>query len=297
MFLRSKVLPEILSLDAKRDCQRITLLCCRGDFPFDTTRALEFALFRTFSVPSIGGLLDKTREFGDRAQKRYDDTDVIVGAIVDYGYDSERGRRAIERMNALHGRFQIANADFLYVLSTFVFEQIRWLERFGWRPLHEKERLAIFHFWSAVGERMGIRDIPADYEAFERFNVDYERTHFRPNPGSRRVAEATMRLFAGWAPPPFRGLVPPAMRALMDEPLLRALEMPAPPRWVRRLVESALWLRGKLAGLFPRRRPLLRTSRSVRTYPKGYQIEQIGPDDDAAASGCPFSGRGAASRP
>ena len=120
-MLRSPVLPEIETLDAVRDHQRITFLCCRVDFPWDTTRALEFALFRTFCVPAISALLGKTQEFGKRAQKRYDDTDIIVSEMMEHGYDSERGRAAIARTNALHGRFKIRNEDFLYVLSTFVF--------------------------------------------------------------------------------------------------------------------------------------------------------------------------------
>jgi hypothetical protein len=70
-------------------------------------------------------------------QKRYDDTDLIVSEIIENGFDSPRGGRAIARMNALHGRFRIANEDFLYVLSTFVFEPIRWNERFGWRRMTE----------------------------------------------------------------------------------------------------------------------------------------------------------------
>ncbi len=139
---RSRVLPEIERLDAERDHQRITFLSCRVDFPWDTTRALEFALFRTFAVPAIGGLLHKTGEFECRGQKRYDDTDIIVSEIMEHGYDSDRGRAAIARMNALHGRFNIRNEDFLYVLSTFVFEPIRWNQRFGWRRMIEKERLA-----------------------------------------------------------------------------------------------------------------------------------------------------------
>ena len=71
------------------------------------------------------------REFEARAQKRYDDTDLVVGEIVEHGFDSERGVRAIARMNAIHARFAIANEDMLYVLSTFVFEPIRWNAR--WR--------------------------------------------------------------------------------------------------------------------------------------------------------------------
>jgi hypothetical protein len=47
------------------------------------TRALEFALFRTFCVPAISALLDKTQDFGKRAQKRYDDTDIIVSEMME----------------------------------------------------------------------------------------------------------------------------------------------------------------------------------------------------------------------
>ena len=122
---RYAILREIQKLDPEKDDQRIVFLSSRYDFPFDTTRALEFALFRTFCVPSISALLDRTAEFLHRAQKRYDDTDIIVSELMEWGYDSERGERALRRLNQLHGRFAIANKDFLYVLSTFVYEPIR----------------------------------------------------------------------------------------------------------------------------------------------------------------------------
>ena len=46
-------------------------------------------------VPRIAALLDRTGEFAPRAQKRYDDTELILVEIVECGYDSERGPRAI----------------------------------------------------------------------------------------------------------------------------------------------------------------------------------------------------------
>ena len=146
-------LEQIRQLDPLRGHQKIVFLSMRLEFPFDTTRALELALFRTYCVPSISTLLDRTGEFGQRAQKRYDDTDILISEMVDWGYDSERGRRAISRINALHGRFQIANRDFLYVLSTFIYEPIRWNARFGWRPLCEEEKQAYYYFWREVGWR------------------------------------------------------------------------------------------------------------------------------------------------
>src|SRR5438067_8196855 len=144
---RSRVLGEIQRLDPVTDHQRIVFLSTRYDFPFDTVRSLELALFRTFCVPSIGGLLDRTGEFRRRAQKRYDDTDIIVSELMEHGYDSARGQRALRRMNQLHGRFAIANDDFLYVLSTFIYEPICWNARLGSRPMCVHEKLALCHFW------------------------------------------------------------------------------------------------------------------------------------------------------
>src|SRR3954469_15022786 len=136
---RPTILDRIRALDPERDHERIVFLSTCYDFSFDTTRALEFAFFRAFCVPRIARLLDATGEFRHRAQKRYDDTDIIVSEMMEHGYDSERGRAAIARMNEIHGRFSIRNQDFLYVLSTFVLEPIRWNARFGWRRMIPKE--------------------------------------------------------------------------------------------------------------------------------------------------------------
>ena len=73
-------LEEIRTLDPQRDHQRIAFLSGAYEFPFDTTRSLEFALFRTYAVPSISALLARTGEFLERPQKRYDDTDLIISS-------------------------------------------------------------------------------------------------------------------------------------------------------------------------------------------------------------------------
>ena len=275
---RYAILTAIQELDPVRDHQRIVFLSACYDFPFDTTRSLEFALFRTFCVPSISSLLDRTGEFRARPQKRYDDTDIIVSELMEWGYESERGMRAIGRMNQLHGRFAIANEDFLYVLSTFIYEPIRWNARFGWRPMCEQERLSYFLFWREVGRRMNIKKLPADYDSFERFNRDYEHSHYRFTESNRRVGEATRELFVSWMP----GLLAPAVRtaihALLDDSLLTAFGFPQPSRLMRRLVPFMFRLRGRCAGWLPaRRRPRLRTQLRQPTYPDGYVIERLGP--------------------
>jgi hypothetical protein len=277
---RPTVLDQINRLDPLTDHQRIVFLSTRYDFPFDTTRSLEFALFRTFCVPSISAVLDRTGEFQRRAQKRYDDTDIIVSEMMEWGYDSDRGKAALRRMNQLHSRFAIANEDFLYVLSTFVYEPIRWNARFGWRPMVEKEQLALFYFWREVGRRMNLKGLPADFTAFERYNVAYERANFCYTEANHRVGAATRDLFASWFPVVLRPLVRSAIYALLDEPILDAFGFPRPSRFTRALVTGALTVRARVLGWLPRRqRPVLRTAMKHPTYPTGYRIDQLGPPE------------------
>jgi hypothetical protein len=275
---RYQRLEAIQALDPEKDHQRIVFLSTCYEFPFDTTRALEFALFRTFCVPSISALLDRTGELVHRAQKRYDDTDLIVSELMEWGYDSEHGKAALRRMNQLHGRFAIRNDDFLYVLSTFVYEPIRWNARFGWRPMCANERLAMFYFWREVGRRMSIKDLPADYDQFERHNVDYERTHYCVTEANYRVGRGTLEMFASWFPRISRPVVRSAMYALMDDPVIAGFGFPQPSRLMRSLVTGSLRLRARLLRwLPPRRHPRLRTQMRHRSYPDGYRIEQLGP--------------------
>lgn len=176
-----------------------------------------------------------------------------------------------------HGRFRIANEDFLYALSTFVFEPIRFNARFGWRALTEAEKLAMFHFWRAVGHRMGINDIPETPAALEAYNLAYERDRFRLTEAGREVGAATRELFARWFPRPLRPLIRQAIYALLDDRTRQAFGFPAAPRWW----EAWSCRRSRCARVLrwmPRRRqPLLRTARPTPTYPRGYRIGQLGP--------------------
>jgi hypothetical protein len=281
-MVTSPALAEIARLDPERDHERIVLLSCRQDFPFDTTRALELALFRTFAVPSIGGLLAATGEFERSPQKRYDDTDLLVSELMEHGYRSDRGQRALARINALHGRFAIGNDDFLYVLATFVCVPMEWNARFGWRRLTERERAAWLRFWRGVGEGMGMRDIPGTLERFAAFMRAYEHDHYRRTEASTRVATATRELFVGWAPRPLRPLARRAIHALLDPPLREAFGFPRPSRLFAWLVPAGLRARALVVRLLPRRRrPLLRTEQRTPSHPRGYVIEELGPKEPA----------------
>ena len=272
------VADRIAALDPVTDCREIALLLTTREFAWDIERALEFALFRTYAVPSISGLLARTGEFERRPRKRYDDTELLLSEILENGFDSTRGRCALARMNDMHGRFRISNDDMLYVLSTFVFEPIRWIERFGRRPLTGHERTAWFHYYRELGLRMGIDGIPVDCAGLEAVNRQVESARFCPAESNHRIGSVTRDLLLGFYMPRrlFR-LGRPVAHAFMDAPLLQAMGFSPPPGWLRRAVICGMRLRRAILRVMPtRRRPRLITQVRRPSYPGGYRIGELG---------------------
>jgi len=275
---RFDILHEIERLDPVRDHQRIVHLSFGYEFPWDAIRSLEIALYRTYCVPSISRLLDRTREFYDNTQRRYDDTSIIVAEMCEWGYESGRGKAALDRMNWAHGHYQIANDDFLYVLSTFIYEPVRWIDSFGWRRTSRNERLGYYHFWREVGTRMGITDIPGSYEAFDEWARAYERAQFRFTETNRKIGAATRDLFASWFPRAFTPVVRYGIYAMLDDAMIGSFGFPKPLPGTRSLLAGALRLRGRMVRWLPARRTgHFFTDNRNRTHPKGYDLSALGP--------------------
>jgi hypothetical protein len=277
---RSSIRDYIVTLDPVRDHQQICFLSTCYDFPWDYTRSLELALFRTFGIAKGTPLLSQTGEFVRRTRKRYDDTVIILSEILEHGYDSERGRAALRRMNQQHGRYPIPNDEYLYTLSTFIFEPIRWIDRFGWRPYTHHERIATFTYWIEIGKRMNIKELPATIEAFEQLNIAYERENFRYAPTNAQIANATRDLLLGMYLPHWLWPVgKPFVAALIDPPLLQAVGFPDAPAWLRPLVANGLKLKGRIQRMLPaRQQPYRFTHLRYPTYPNGYKIDELGAD-------------------
>lgn len=285
MLPRTHWLRHIAGLDPETDYEEIYRVTVTHEFPWDMNQALSFALFRTYAVPSIGRLLHDTGEFTARTQKRYDDTALLLDAASVDGLHSERGRRAIRRINQMHRAYDISEDDMRYVLSTFVVVPKRWLDDYGWRPLTAAEVRASTRYYQELGRLMDIRQIPATYEEFAALLDGYEAEHFGYDPGARRVADATLDLLTTFYPRPLRRPVRLFARALMDDPLRRALGYGAAPRVLVRATRIGLRARGRVERVLPARRHPLRVEdlRWVRSYPDGYDVERLG----TYPSGCP----------
>ena len=113
-------LRRIRSLDPEVDHDEILRLTARFEFPWDYVQGTGIAFMRDYGVPSIAGLLDRTREFEDHGVKRYDDTILIGDEATLDGIDSPRSHAALRRLNRIHGHYDIAAEDFAYVLATTI---------------------------------------------------------------------------------------------------------------------------------------------------------------------------------
>jgi hypothetical protein len=282
-------LEQIRRMDPEKDALEIYRLSSAYEFPWDFTRALELALYRTYAVPSVGRLLAETAELTDRPQKRYDDTTLLLDAVVEHGFGSEQGRTAIRRINQMHRSYDISNDDMRYVLCTFVVMPRRWIDAYGWRRLSRHEIVASAVHYRTLGRHMGIKDVPESYEEFEACLDAYEEAHFAWDESARRVSDATLALMASWYPRPLAPLLRTSTLALLDEPLLKAFRYSPPGALTRDLVRRAVRMRGCAVRLLPPRRAPhhARQNWEIKGYPNGYRLDDLGTRPVQGVRGCP----------
>jgi ER-bound oxygenase mpaB/B'/Rubber oxygenase, catalytic domain len=280
IFRNPQVRQELCTLDPATDHQKMVQYLSGYEFPWDMVKALEMALFHTYASPEVSKLLHATGEFRHHGQKRYDDTQLLVGEFMQSGYESELGRRAIAQMNHIHGHYKISNEAFLFVLSTFVFYPIDWINAYGWRRLGANEEEGIFVFFREIGRRMNLQDLPETLPEFRDWAAAYEEKHLHFAETNREVADATVKIVENWFPPFLRFGVRPAVSALIPAKLRVALGYSKPPPGLKNLLQGILWLRKQAVRWvsFDHYPHLLHHSPAL-TYPgHEYEIENLGPE-------------------
>ncbi|HQV77571.1 MAG TPA: hypothetical protein PLJ42_09225 [Chitinophagales bacterium] len=289
-MLKSKTLRKIESLHPKNDAWEIVRLSMHYEFPWDYNRASEYALYKTYAVPSISKLLHATKEFEKNPQKRYDDTDLLLSLIIENGITQGKGKDALERMNWIHSNYKISNDDYLYILSTFIFDIYYWLNKYAYRKLIHNEELAGFYVWQEIGKKMHIQHIPETIEEFRRYHDNYERMHFKYETSNAIISKVTENLMLSWYLPEISfDMFRPYLHAVMEPHLLKALGRNEPGFLKRNIVAKALKTRSKLESIIPRKHPFIRSINNFyKSYPNGFLMNDLGPQKLMTSPTCPF---------
>jgi hypothetical protein len=270
-------LRRIEAADPATDYQMIHRLTLREEFPWDMRMAFNLAFNRSFALPRVAALLARTGRVLDAPRKRADDTGLLMYEILVHGFDDPRARAAVRRINEIHSRFELHHDDSVYVLAALVVVPMRWLDRYGWRRPSPHERTAAALFYRELGRLLGVPDIPDGYPAFAAWFDAYEQTELRHTPAAERIERATRGLLRNRIPKRLRRLADPLISSLYDAPLRTACAVPDPPAWARIGLHLTLRTRARVLRLArPRRVPLFADGITVRSYPDGYEIADLG---------------------
>ncbi|KAJ5561442.1 hypothetical protein N7535_004091 [Penicillium sp. DV-2018c] len=231
------------------------------EFPFMFIKALQFALFRTYGIPTISGLLTKTSQFSspETSLKRYTDTSVLVQEMVGNNPASARAYLGLARTRYLHSGYRasgkILEDDMLFTLALFALEPIKFIEKFEWRALTDLERCAIGTFWKSVGDgleisyeklpsgKTGFKDGLQWLEEINAWSQAYEEEKMVPHVKNRETADQTTAVLLYMLPEFLHPLGLQFVSFMMDERLRRAMYYNAPTALSSVIFSSLLTIR------------------------------------------------------
>ncbi|OBT64848.1 hypothetical protein VE03_06445 [Pseudogymnoascus sp. 23342-1-I1] len=277
------------------EAQSIIKELAQLEFPIIFKISLQFALFKTYGIPTISDLLVATRMFStpETASKRYEDTSVLIGEYLAHDPREERALKAIARMNYLHSPYvksgKISNDDLLYTLSVFVSEPISWVGRFEWRRLTDLEICALATFWKSIGDAMEIdyagrlkrstwKDGIEFYEDLAEWAQLYEAKYMVPVASNKKTADELVPLLLFYVPRPLVPFSTQVIGVLMGERLRWAMMYPEPSLVVYAITYTILFLRRFVLRYltFPRIFPLVEFSKkdpkTGRYHHNNYQV-------------------------
>ncbi|KAL8712245.1 MAG: hypothetical protein Q9220_003396 [cf. Caloplaca sp. 1 TL-2023] len=243
------------------DACQIQMIIAQLEFPFTFNKAVQFALFRTYGIPSISRLLVKTSQFSEvaTASKRYADTGALIREFTSREPSHPRSLEAIARMNYIHSVYQksgqISDDDMLYTLSLFVLEPIRWIARYEWRSLEDFERCGTGTYWKSLGDAMRIsyEPLPSSQtgwddalqwlDELDTWSMQYEIEHMVPHADNNKTADQTVAILLWGLPRFLRSFGENIVTALMDERLRVAMMYKRPAEFYYILLSSIFTVR------------------------------------------------------
>lgn len=210
------------------------------EFPLVFSTATMFALFKTYGIPSISGLLLATGQLcnGATAPKRNADTGALLLEAVLNPPTSERAATALARINHMHRHYRkvgtIKDSDLLYTLSLFALEPSRWISRFEWRKLSDLELCAIGTFWKSIGEALEVPfdDLPSSMSGkdglewlneLSEWSRTYEEAHMVPAISNKRLADSTFEMILWKMPSSLHGIGTNILATLLEDKLRESM--------------------------------------------------------------------------
>jgi hypothetical protein len=241
-----------LDPDDPAQADRIVLLSASRLLP-PVGAPLVFSLLYCLGFLRISGQIEGARAVDGSGkihrapERRAEDTIRHFTTWIGHGPGGEAGAASLNSVRRVHERyarrFPISNETYVHTIALFAVQFDHLLGLVGAPGYSEVEKRAHVVHWRGIGERLGVRDMPATWEGMERALEDYERDPlwYGPSAEGHRCAESLIAYFATrWLPPGLRWAARPLLLSLLPEHVLAAIDEPDPPRSVVWLVRRAI---------------------------------------------------------
>jgi cytochrome b involved in lipid metabolism len=270
-LLQPDTYEQVQRLDPVRDATRIYHYV---SYEFRAEQKLFAVLFETrpLLLPANAMFFHSTGEFIHRAFQRINDTVMFFSNMLEWGLESKRGREAVARVNAIHGRYAAPNDAFRFILGGLMFVPVLWNQKLGWRPFTEVERLGWFNAFAQMGRAMNIRGISDDYDTeFAWWREMSSCAGGTTDATQRAFVEIVIQVLATYQSD-LRIPILSAIVAGMDDWQREAMDLPPAPAAVVAEVRQVLKVIGQTTATLPRT-PWIR---SLQPYPLYYKLDEIG---------------------
>jgi predicted heme/steroid binding protein len=270
-LLQPDTFEQVQGLDPVRDATRIYHYI---SYEFRAEQKLFAVLFETrpLVLPANAMFFHSTGEFIHRAFQRINDTVMFFSNMLEWGLESKRGREAIARINAIHGRYAAPNDAFRFILDGLMFVPVLWNRKLSWRCFTEVERLGWFNAFLQMGRAMNIRGISDDYDTeFAWWQEMSSCAGGTTDATQRAFVEIVIQVLATYQSD-LRIPILSAIIAGMDDWQREAMDLPPAPEPVVAEVRQVLKVIGQASAALPRT-PWIR---SLQPYPLYNKIDDIG---------------------
>jgi ER-bound oxygenase mpaB/B'/Rubber oxygenase, catalytic domain len=268
-------LRKIEQLDPKSDYREIAVLFY-DDFNSVMLLQAVTGFMLTYAAPRMSRILSATGETDHRVAKRFVDTALLARSVLKHGLNSEIGRDAARRVNAMHRQYDIHPEDFIMVGCDEVVMSLRIADQFGWRAVSDAEREALRIYYSHQSRAFGSRlPLPSTLAGMHDFWNQYVDQQLAFESQNLRLARVLLQYVARLMPAWLRPCVRPTLLAQVDPRIVRACGLDVPSKIVKRFSTAAFRLLGRRDPV-PDGGPdgLIDLVKTV--YPDGWQVNTLG---------------------
>ena len=204
---------------------------------------------------------------------------------MNHGFKEAEGRDAARRVNAMHSRYDINPVDFLAVGAEEALGSLDLAERFGWRPVTEKEQEAVRIFYAHQARAFGSSlQFPGSVVELRAFFDDYLDTELHYEPQNERLARALLDWYGKLVPVPFGPLFRTLLASDLDPRIAEACSLRQPPAPAKKVMNAIL---RKIArkDLVPDGMPSKLQKMVREVYPNGWTYDDLGTRGKPSRSG------------